>query len=107
VPDRLLTQVMASGAQPSHACTMTPSPTIPIRLSDEPHAASVEIDGTRVARGLGLDVTEFRQLMSERRITVLCERGTGEDAGTWRASFYYGHRRARFVVDALGRPLPA
>jgi hypothetical protein len=26
-------------------------------------------------------VMEFRQLMEQRRITVLCERGVGEDAG--------------------------
>jgi hypothetical protein len=67
----------------------------------------LEIDGALVAQAIGLDVAQFRQLMDEGRITVLCERGIGEDAGTWRASFYYGHRRARFVVDARGRPLPA
>ena len=54
---------------------------------------------------MGLDVAAFRQLMDDGKITVLCERGTGEDAGTWRASFYYGGRRARFVVDAQGNPL--
>ncbi|UWX03915.1 hypothetical protein H1235_16060 [Pseudoxanthomonas sp. NC8] len=67
----------------------------------------LEIDGTMVAQAIGLDVATFRQLMHDGRISVLCERGTGEDAGTWRASFYYGTRRARFVVDARGRPLPA
>src|SRR3546814_8790562 len=41
---------------------------------------AVEIDGALVARGLGLAVPEFRQLMDRRQITVLCERGTGEDA---------------------------
>ncbi|WP_242101550.1 MULTISPECIES: DUF6522 family protein [unclassified Lysobacter] len=84
---------------------MTPSPTIPIRLSDEPHAASVEIDGTRVARGLGLEEAAFRQLMAERKIALLCERGTGEDSGLWRATFYYGERRLRLVVDAQGNVL--
>ena len=65
----------------------------------------LEIDGALVARAMGLDVAAFRQLMDDGKISVLCERGTGEDAGTWRASFYYGGRRARFVVDAQGNPL--
>ena len=65
--------------------------------------ASIEIDGAVVARSLGLDVEAFRQLMADRKITVLCERGTGEDAGLYRASFYYGDRRVRLVVDKEGR----
>ena len=67
---------------------------------------SLEIDGATVAHAIGLDVARFRQLMADGKVTVLCERGTGEDAGTWRASFYYGGRRARFVVDARGNILP-
>jgi hypothetical protein len=66
----------------------------------------LEIDGTMVARAIGLDVAAFRQLMADGKIAVLCERGTGDDAGTYRASFYYGKRKARFVVDAHGNPLP-
>jgi hypothetical protein len=67
----------------------------------------LEIDGAMVARAIGLDVATFRQLMDDGKISVLCERGTGEDAGTWRASFYYGRQRARFIVDAQGKPLAA
>ena len=84
---------------------MTPPPTIPIRLSDEPHAPSVEIDGACIARGLGLDVTAFRQLMADRKIALLCERGTGEDSGRWRVTFYHRERRLRLVVDAQGNVL--
>jgi hypothetical protein len=40
--------------------------------------------------------------MDQRRITVLCERGVGEDFGRYRASFYYGDRRVRLVLDAAG-----
>lgn len=43
--------------------------------------------------------------MDAEKITVLCERGTGEDEGTWRVSFYHAGHRARFVVDAQGRIL--
>jgi len=65
----------------------------------------VEIDGALVARALALEVDEFRRLMEDRRISVLCERGVGEDEGLYRASFYYGERRARMVVDANGTPV--
>ena len=75
---------------------------IPVSLSDGP---SIEIEGAIVARGLALEVDVFRHLMSDRKITVLCERGTGEDAGLFRASFYYGDRRVRLVVDASGNIL--
>lgn len=64
---------------------------------------TIEIDASLVAPGLGLAQAEFRQLMEQRRITVLCERGTGTDAGRYRASFYYGERRVRLVVDRWGR----
>ncbi len=64
---------------------------------------SVEIDGALVARELGLATDEFRQLMEIRKVKVLCERGTGEDAGSHRATFYYEDRKARFIVDRFGR----
>ena len=63
----------------------------------------LEIDGALVARAMGLDVAAFRQLMDDGKITVLCERGTGEDAGSHRATFYYEDRKARFIVDRFGR----
>lgn len=75
---------------------------IPLELNP---ALEIPIDGTLVARTLGLDVATFRRLMDERRITVLCERGTGADAGLHRASFYRGRQRVRLVVDAQGRPV--
>ncbi|KAF1691751.1 DUF6522 family protein [Pseudoxanthomonas koreensis] len=68
---------------------------------------ALEIDGAMVARELGLDVDGFRRLMDDGKVSVLCERGTGEDAGLYRASFYYRGRRARFVVDAGGRLVDA
>jgi len=68
---------------------------------------AIEIEGAMVARELGLEVDEFRRLMEIRKIKVLCERGTGEDAGRYRATFYHGDRRARFIVDQRGRPIGA
>lgn len=76
---------------------------IPIDLSP---SRAVEIDGALVATGLGLALADFRQLMEHRKITVLCERGTGEDAGLYRASFYHEGKRVRLVVDGDGNPIP-
>jgi len=75
---------------------------IPATLVASP---SIEIEGSVVARALGLDVGVFKQLMADRKITTLCERGTGADNGRYRASFYYGNRRVRLVVDEDGRVL--
>ncbi|MCK9490152.1 MAG: DUF6522 family protein [Xanthomonadales bacterium] len=63
----------------------------------------IEIDGALVARSLGLEVARFRELMAQRKIAVLCERGTGDDAGLYRATFYYGSKRLRLVVDEQGQ----
>lgn len=75
---------------------------IPIDLSP---ARIVEIDGGLVARGLGLEPVEFRRLMERQQVTVLCERGTGADAGLYRASFYYEGKRMRLVVNSGGMPV--
>jgi hypothetical protein len=77
--------------------------TIPIDVNP---SRAVEIDGALVATGLGLALADFRQLMEHRKITVLCERGTGEDRGLYRASFYHDGKRVRLVVDADGHPIP-
>lgn len=73
---------------------------IPLALTGRP---DIEVDGAVVAGGLGLPVADFRALMADGKVRVLCERGTGEDAGLYRASFYHEGRRVRIVVDAQGR----
>ncbi len=62
----------------------------------------IDVDGARIAGLLGLEVDEFRTLMARGKIATLCERGTGDDAGRWRATFWHGARRARLIVDAAG-----
>lgn len=64
-----------------------------------PQLPSIEIDGALVAGELDLDVAVFRELMADKRVSVLCERGTEEDEGLLRVSFYLGKRRARFVLQ--------
>jgi len=66
---------------------------------------AIDIDGALVARTLELDIEQFRTLMNDGKIAVLCERGTGEDTGRYRASFYYAGKRARFILDETGRVL--
>lgn len=75
---------------------------IPVNLNPTQH---IEVDGALVARGLGLPLAGFQQLMEDRKVTVLCERGVGDDAGTYRASFYYEGKRVRLLVDGEGNLL--
>ena len=96
---------MAPGMQARHDASMTRRAAIPLHLDEDPEVPGIEIDAARVARGLGLQVAWFRKLMDEHRITVLCERGTGEDAGRWRITWYHDDRRLRLVVDAQGNVL--
>lgn len=62
----------------------------------------IEIDAAPIAAALGLAQDEFLHLLELRKIDRLCERGTGEDAGLYRATFYHGANRARVVVDREG-----
>lgn len=75
---------------------------IPIDLNP---TREIVIDGAPVARALGLDKAAFFRLLAQRKIDQLCERGVGEDAGRFRASFYHGRKRVRVVVDHAGRVL--
>lgn len=74
---------------------------IPVDLNP---STTVEIDAAIVASGLGLALADFRQLMEDRKVSVLCERGVGDDAGLYRASFYHEGKRVRLVVDSDGNP---
>lgn len=78
------------------------SKSIPITLSS---SMNVEIDAMIVAEGLDLAVPRFRELMQQGKVAVLCERGTGEDQGLYRASFYHAGKRVRLVVDSDGNPV--
>ena len=62
----------------------------------------IEIDAGVIGAGLGIEPAQVQAHLQERRIRVLCERGTGEDGGTFRVSFYLGSRSLRVLVDAAG-----
>lgn len=80
---------------------------IPLRLmnADSTPGSEIEIDGSLVAARLGLDVEVFRQLMHDGKVSVLCERGIGEDAGLNRVTFYFKDRRFRALVTRDGQIL--
>jgi hypothetical protein len=55
-----------------------------------------------IAEGLHLSLSQLRQQMREGRITGVSERGTGEDLGRHRLTFFSEHRRFRVVLDERG-----
>ena len=62
----------------------------------------IEVEASVIAEGLDLSPSELRQQMREGRITSLSERGTGEDMGRHRLTFFSEHRRFRIVLDDRG-----
>lgn len=66
------------------------------------HEDMIEIDARIVADGLGIEPDQVEPRRQSGEIKALCERGTGEDAGLVRVTFYLGKRRLRLVVDANG-----
>jgi len=64
---------------------------------------SMEIDARVIGAGLGLEPAQVQALMQAEKISLLCERGTGEDQGCHRITFYYAGRRFRILIDTAGR----
>lgn len=62
----------------------------------------VLIDACVIAEGLKLESDAIQKLMQQGRVTSLCERGTGEDEGRYRLTFFFGNRRFSLVVDEAG-----
>jgi hypothetical protein len=63
----------------------------------------VLVDAAVIARGLKLEPGAVQKMMREGRITSLCERGTGEDDGRYRLTFFSSNRRFRLIVNETGR----
>lgn len=63
------------------------------------------LDAAIVAEGLGLDPGEVLPAMREGRLTSLCERGTGEDEGRNRLTFFHARRLFSVIVDDAGNVL--
>jgi hypothetical protein len=80
--------------------TVKPRRAIPIQLNP---IFEIEIEAAPIAAAMGLAAEDFLTLLSQRKIDQLCERGTGEDAGLYRATYYYQQHRVRVVVDQHGQ----
>ena len=63
---------------------------------------TLRIDAAVIGQGLNVEPSLVQILMREGKITALCERGVDEDAGRYRLTFFYRHRRFRLVVDEEG-----
>ena len=69
----------------------------------EPDAVSVE--ATLIAESFAIEPAQVQSLMREGKLTGLCERGEGQDAGRHRLTFYYGEQCASVLIDATGKVL--
>ena len=63
----------------------------------------MEIDARLIGTGLALEPAQVPALMEAGKITLLCERGTGQDHGCHRVTFYHARRRFRILIDPSGR----
>ncbi len=60
------------------------------------------IDASILSQLLNVPSSRVQDLMRQREITGLCERGEGEYQGQYRLTFFYKGRRARLNVDESG-----
>ncbi|MGX4805474.1 DUF6522 family protein [Bradyrhizobium guangdongense] len=63
------------------------------------------VDAALIGELLHIPATRVTILMREGGITSVCERGTGENEGEFRLTFFYRSRRARLITDLAGRLL--
>jgi hypothetical protein len=60
------------------------------------------VDADVVAAVLGIEPALVQPLMRDGKITSVCERGVGEDAGRYRLTFIHANRAFHLVVDEEG-----
>lgn len=65
----------------------------------------VVVDAGMLAPLLQLEARDVPDMMRRQEITSRCERGTEEDEGRYRLTFFHGRRCVRFKVDAAGKVL--
>lgn len=65
-------------------------------------AEGVVVDAALLAQAFKLEEGEIKARMRDGRITSLCERGEGADAGRSRVTFYHAGRALRLTLDAQG-----
>ncbi len=60
------------------------------------------IDAALLGELLNVPSCRVQDLMRQKEITGVCERGEGEHQGLYRLTFFYKGRRARVSVDETG-----
>ena len=55
-----------------------------------------------IGGGLGIGPSQVQAQLREGKISILCERGIGEDQGRYRVTFYRGKRRFRILIAESG-----
>ena len=55
-----------------------------------------------IAAALGIESERVQPLMRDGKITSVCERGVGEDAGRYRLTFLHANRAYHLIVDEEG-----
>ena len=63
---------------------------------------AIQVDAKLIAEGLGIDLPSVQARMRDGKITSRYERGTDEDEGRHRLTFFAEHCRLRLVVDETG-----
>ncbi len=63
------------------------------------------IDAALVAEGLAIEPALLWQSMRDGRITSVCEKGTEEDAGRYRLTFFSENSRFQLTIDERGNVL--
>ncbi|AWM86568.1 DUF6522 family protein [Microvirga sp. 17 mud 1-3] len=66
---------------------------------------SVQVDASLLAEQFDLEPSSVIDLLRRGEITSRYERGTGEDEGRHRLTFFHGSRRLRLIVDGTGQIL--
>lgn len=66
---------------------------------------AIVVDAEVIGRALDIDQSLVQPLMREGKITTLSEHGVGDDAETYRLTFFYSNRRARLTVSEEGHVL--
>lgn len=63
---------------------------------------AIQIDAEVIAEGLAIEASQVQECLRQGKITTRYERGTGEDEGRHRITFFARHRRFRVTVDKTG-----
>ena len=71
------------------------------------HGGEILVEAAVIGEGLSLQPAAVQEEMRAGRITSLCERGSGEDEGRFRLTFFTENRRFRIIVDEAGADHPA